>query len=438
MERKEFLDVAVIGGGMAGLSAGAALFKEAIYKIQIFDQNPPGTEGPWVTYARMQTLRSPKNLTGPALEIPHLTFRAWFEAQWGQKAWNDLGKIPNAMWMDYLIWYGKAMQLPIVNDCKLLSIIPLEKGFRLDFNHKGKSQTVFALKVVLATGRGGFGGLNIPHFVSNLPRHVYAHTSEYIDFRCLKKQKIGVVGVGASGFDAAAVALEAGAKCVDLIMRRPRIPHVIKFSYLSFNSFSHGFYQLGDDLRWEFMAEAFGAGHCPPIESLQRLQKLPNHHLKENTKILKASLEGSQVVLETNHGRLAYDYLILATGYRIDGREESILKVFMKDIALWKDRMPQEKVSQHPFLGHFPYLGPHFEFLPKNNGKAAYLRDLYCFNYGATLSHALLSSDIPAISLGARRLAEGISTDFFIQDAKLYLKKFKKFSLPEFNQDEFF
>ena len=33
----------------------------------IFDQSPEGYEGPWATTARMETLRSPKQLTGPAL-----------------------------------------------------------------------------------------------------------------------------------------------------------------------------------------------------------------------------------------------------------------------------------------------------------------------------------------------------------------------------------
>ena len=39
-------------------------------------------------YARMDTLRSPKTLTGPALGVPSLTFRAWYEAKYGLDAWE--------------------------------------------------------------------------------------------------------------------------------------------------------------------------------------------------------------------------------------------------------------------------------------------------------------------------------------------------------------
>ena len=42
-----------------------------------------GREGPWVTYARMPTLRSPKDQTGPDLGLPALTFEAWYDATRG-------------------------------------------------------------------------------------------------------------------------------------------------------------------------------------------------------------------------------------------------------------------------------------------------------------------------------------------------------------------
>ena len=78
-EGDDVLDVAIIGAGMAGLAAAAAL-KLIGVRTRLFDRSPEGYEGPWATTARMQTLRSPKQLTGPALGLPALTFRAWFEA----------------------------------------------------------------------------------------------------------------------------------------------------------------------------------------------------------------------------------------------------------------------------------------------------------------------------------------------------------------------
>jgi cation diffusion facilitator CzcD-associated flavoprotein CzcO len=82
----ELVDVAIIGGGQAGLAASSALTQLGIRSV-VFDSAPAGLEGPWATTARMETLRSPKELTGPALGLAALTFRAWFEAQFGDAAW---------------------------------------------------------------------------------------------------------------------------------------------------------------------------------------------------------------------------------------------------------------------------------------------------------------------------------------------------------------
>lgn len=58
----------------------------------------PGKEGPWVTYARMVTLRTPKHLTGLDYGMPSLTFQAYYEARFGAEAWARLDKIPRELW----------------------------------------------------------------------------------------------------------------------------------------------------------------------------------------------------------------------------------------------------------------------------------------------------------------------------------------------------
>ena len=92
------LDVLVIGAGMCGIVATAALMFKGVRNIVVLDRAPEGQEGPWVTTARMTTLRSPKHLPGIALGIPSLTYRAWYTARYGAAAWEALYKIPNADW----------------------------------------------------------------------------------------------------------------------------------------------------------------------------------------------------------------------------------------------------------------------------------------------------------------------------------------------------
>lgn len=57
-------DVVIVGAGMAGLTAAFALMRIGIRNIMLFDKADKGQEGPWVTFARMETLRSPKGSRG--------------------------------------------------------------------------------------------------------------------------------------------------------------------------------------------------------------------------------------------------------------------------------------------------------------------------------------------------------------------------------------
>lgn len=437
-EDESIYDVVIVGGGMAGLTVGTALFKEGIFNIKVFDQNPQGFEGPWMTYARMKTLRSNKKTMGIALEIPHLTFHAWFEVVYGTEAWKQMKKIPNHFWMEYLCWYRRAMNIPVENLCTLVDLLPTSSGgFELMFDQAGIPLKIKARKVVLATGRAGFGGPHIPDFAKDLPKSVYAHTIDHIDFDALKGRCVGIIGVGASSFDAAATALEVGAKKVDLIMRRSRLHNVNKFSSLPELGFSHGYFKLSDEKRWEIMCEAFKAGIPPPIESIHRIEGYPNLTILSNQSISQVHYEGSQIQIETNQGTYDYDFLILGTGFHIDGHEQPELRRVIDRISLWKDHLTENMICAHPRMANFPYLGPSYEFLPKQAGEDPYLRNLYCFNYGATMSHGLLSSDISTMSIGATRLAQGIAADFFLQNDDLYLDNLKKYQATDFEQENY-
>ena len=177
------LDVAIIGGGMAGLAAAAALWRIGI-AATIFDRAPAGYEGPWATTARMETLRSPKQLVGPALGLPALTFRAWFEAQFGLLEWQRLDKIPRLQWMDYLRWYRQVLGLDLRNEHEVRDIVPRAGGIvELDIESAAGRAPRLARRVVLATGRDGLGGPYVPEFVHGLPRAHWAHSSDELDCR---------------------------------------------------------------------------------------------------------------------------------------------------------------------------------------------------------------------------------------------------------------
>ncbi len=406
----ELLDVAVIGGGMLGTSVAGALRLEGVYNVEVFDAAEKGKEGPWLTTARMKTLRSGKSLQGPALGIPRLTFRAWYEAKYGKHSWDRLGKIPTQLWGKYLIWMKKVLNITVHSRCRLEKIEPSEDGTLMLYfsNHSA----VRARKVVLATGRGGFGGYELPSFVQGLPARFWGHTNQILDPGQMKAKHVTVIGAGASAFDAAAYALEHGAKKVSMIMRREAIPKDNFFAVFGHMGFKHGYYFLSDEKRCELFLKAYAEGIPPPAESIQRIESFANFELLSSTCIEQIDVRDNHLVIQTSRGPHKTDFLFLGTGYAVDGSKQTELKPFHDAILLWKDRLNNLPEK----LGRFPYLGQHFEFLEKTPGVAPFVQHIHCFNYGAFLSHGRISGDIDCIDVGIKRLAQGIAIKLFLQD----------------------
>jgi len=83
-----------------------------------------------------------------------------------------------------------------------------------------------------------------------------------------------------------------------------------------------------------------------------------------------------------------------------------------------------------------PDLGPIFQLQEKIPGSCPGLESVHCFCYPAALSHGTVSGDIPAISDGAKRLAQGIASAFYREDVAQHFERIKQFEEPELLGDE--
>ena len=435
---EKVLDIVIIGGGMCGLVAQHALVSGGMRNIAQFDRNPAGQEGPWITFARMETLRSPKQLTGPAFGYASLTFQAWYRALYGEAAWDALDKIPRPMWMDYLNWYRKVLDLKVQNQVSLDRIKPEGDLLRLHLSgSNAPAQSVLTRKLVMATGRDGTGQPYIPAFMEGAPRGLWAHSADEIDFAALKGKRVIVVGVGASAIDNAAEALEAGAAEVRHLIRRKKMPTINKMMGIGSFGFTSGYRDLPDEWRWRLMRYSFVTQTPPPRGSTLRVSRYSNAYFHFDKAVAKVEQHGSGLrVSNTDGTAIDTDFLILGTGFSTDPMDRREFGADAASIQLWSDVYTPPADEQNHDLANFPYLNLDFSFRGKDPETAAWLSNVYCFNYGAAASMGKLSGDIPGISEGAGLLATKLASTLYSEDIDRHWQHMQDYATPELLGDE--
>ncbi|AYM96487.1 NAD(P)/FAD-dependent oxidoreductase [Acidovorax sp. 1608163] len=442
VDGQEVLDVAIVGGGMGGLALAASLRNLGV-QARIFDKAPVGFEGPWATTARMETLRSPKELTGPALGLPALTFRAWFEAQFGLEQWQALDKIPRLQWADYLRWYRQVLGLDVRNHQHLQDVQPRGDGVvQLSLRDETpgaapRPYTVLARHAVLATGRDGLGGPWLPDWATQVPRERWVHSSHEWDGEALRGLRVAVIGGGSSAMDAAATALEHGAARVDLLIRRAELPRVNKGKGAGNPGMSQGFWALPDEWKWRFRRYINISQVPPPHGSTLRVSRHTNAHFHLNTPVTGVQQRSDGVLrIDTGKGPLAADFVIFCTGFRTDWGQRPEFARLAPHVRTWGDRFaPADGVPDAELAGS-PDLGPVFEFQPRTPGALPGLERVHCFNYAAALSQGAGAGDIPQISDGAQRLARGLAAGLLAQDVQTHYSAMQAYAEPELDGTE--
>lgn len=419
---RRVLDALVVGGGMCGQTVAFALLREGVRTLRAIDRAPRADEGPWGTFARMPTLRSPKHLTGPDLGIPSLTYRAWHEAKHGEAGWAALHKVGRLDWRDYLLWVRDTVGIPVENGTALLALEPEGDLLRATLRGPRGDEVVHAREVVMALGREGSGMRRFPSFPSFDPAAPAAcgrvfHSADEIDFAALAGRRVAVLGAGASAYDNAGTALEGGAAAVELFCRRPILPQVNKSKWTSFPGFFHGFEALPDAMRWRIYTYIFDEQVPPPHESVLRCDRHPAFTLRLNAPWLDLAVDDDGVVVTTPAGRERFDAAIVATGFDVDLMARPEFDALRDGALLWRDRIDADRAAAHPEPARFPYLGAGFELLPREGAAHAQaLRHVRIFNWGSTMSHGALAGDIPGLAIGAGRLARAVARDLFTAD----------------------
>ncbi|AIQ51933.1 FAD/NAD(P)-binding protein [Paenibacillus sp. FSL R7-0331] len=431
-------DVVIVGGGQSGLGAAFGLLRERISNILVIDENKEGKEGPWDTYARMVTLRTPKHLTSIDLGIPSLTFRAWQEAQTGPEGWEAVDKIPRGDWMNYLRWYRSVLSLPVINEVTLKLIEPAEEGVhRLHITGAGvPSGILLARKVVLATGIQGGGEWHVPPMIAeNLPEHLYAHTSEAIDCAALAGRTIAILGGGASAFDNANYLLSQGAAEAHVFVRREQLPCVNPIRQMEQSGMIERFHTLADEDKYGVISHFFKYNQPPTNDTFARAAAWPGFRLHLGSPWLKVEASGDKAVVTTPQGEFAFDFLVVSTGLLSDPGLRPELRLVEPHIARWSDRYQAPADAANPLLDAHPYLSPGFALQSRDEEGEQLLHGLFVFNYSALASNGLSASAISGMRNAIPKLVAGVADQLFTDVREAVLQAFYEYDVAEFTAE---
>ena len=430
-------DVLVVGAGQGGIAVASRLLRERVTNIEVIDAKSAGREGPWLDYARMHTLRSPKEVTGPDLDLPSLTFQAWLEAQHGELAWQRLVKIDRSDWVEYLLWVRRMMGVPVANNVALTRIEPVTGAdgrwlLRAHLRDARGERALLTRKLVLATGIDGTGGWQVPDVVARLPTACWARASEAIDFAALAGRRVAVLGAAASAFDNAATALEAGARAVHVYCRRAALQRVQPFKWISYPGFLRHFHTLDDATRWRFMHYLLTLREAFPRETWERASRHAGFVLHTGAPWRSARHEAGAVRIDAEDGTLDVDFVLVATGLDIRVSRCPLLGEWAGDVATWADRYSPPDSLGSEALGRYPYVGPAGELLERCSGKAPWLGLIHLFTFATTLSHGPSGASINAMKFAAPRVADGVVRDLFAADAAYHYDALRAYDAPEF------
>ncbi len=425
---KPMENVVIVGGGYGGICTAIGLKLRGVDRVRVIDAAPEGMEGPWLTYARMRTLRSPKQLAGPEFGLPSLTYRAWHEASFGTESWNALDRIERRAWMDYVGWLRSVMEIPVENETRLVHVSEAPNGVQLDLETREGPGRITTSRLVLATGISGGGGFAVPEIIARLPRERWTHSGEVLDLSMLAGKRVGVIGGASSSFDWAVSVLREGPASVDMLVRQSELARKEILFWANFPGYMRNFAELPSLDRYRFTREMLRHRGLPTQETYDHVHRHPNFALHYDAAIARAEVAGDAIQVELKDGRnWQFDHLLLGTGYRTDISLRPELAGVWREVALWRDRFTPPEGEEDTGLLSAPYTGPSFELQEKTPGACPVLGRIHLFTISTMLSVGPLCNGVMGMRYGIPRLVSGLCRALFEADVPAFMQSLRDY-----------
>ncbi|WP_309243227.1 MULTISPECIES: hypothetical protein [unclassified Caballeronia] len=229
-----------------------------------------------------------------------------------------------------------------------------------------------------------------------------------------------MIGGAASAFDAAATALEAGARDVHLFVRRAKLPAVPVSRARAYPGAYDNFPSLPDAVRWRQALRFRREGSTAPADAIERVARHANFHLHLGAPWHEAVVDGGRVRARAEDGRFDFDFVIAGTGYAVDLHARPELASIADHVLLWRDRYTPVSDERDDALGAHPYLGDALEYVEKRRGAAPFLKNIHVFNPAGFVSRGVPVGDVPCMKRDIPAVVRRISQDLFLEDLEAH------------------
>ncbi|GAA2357148.1 FAD-dependent oxidoreductase [Catellatospora methionotrophica] len=404
-------DVVVVGAGQSGLALAAQLKLRGVRRVVVVDRQPVDEPGPWSTFARMPQLRTPKSIPGPDCGYPLLRFKTWFCSAYSAQEYARFEFIPLPLWRDYLAWFRRVLDIDVIGGTEVVGLRTAGAGqpgghLELDTVAAGGGGRLSARKVCLATGMTGAGRWAPPDgLVDGLPAHTVTGAWEPVDWTSMRDTEVAVIGAGATGFDNAVRALDAGCRSVTVFARRPFPKKDLYFemwrgrddSGVRPDEAGHPPADLLDALlayhrllpdhdRLRLLDRLFAHGRSPANpDYLARVRDVERIRILEGCPVDGVDYDATagKVLIRSGDRTHAVDRIVLATGPQPGLHHRPELASLADRVLTWGDHTAGARTTP-PELAAYPKLTTHYQLRAKD-GDDAGLSDVYSL---ADLVHA--------------------------------------------------
>ena len=202
-----------------------------------------------------------------------------------------------------------------------------------------------------------------------------------------------------------------------MFMRRAQILTANPFRYTEKAGFLRHYASMGDADKWRWMQAIFAFGQPPTQDGVDRCAAFPNFALHGGATWTAARETTAGIEITASDGTVeAFDHLFIGCGFSpaAEGRPE--LAGLAGLIRTWRDAHVPPPDQQDDWLLGFPYLNRDLSFVERHPGEAPWLKDVHCFNYGATVTNAHSGGSLSGIRYGIEPLIHGITYDLWRAD----------------------